>query len=262
VTLTGKDRLIVALDVPTHAEAFSLVDRLDNVSFFKVGLELFMAGDVLGFLKELQERRANEGGVFVDLKLAGDIPETVASLIRACMTLNVKFLTLVESVPLAITLATVRAARAARGAARDPQLLMVPLLSSLDATDLKAGGENQDVNAYIVERGRAMISHGCDGLIVSGDAIRACRQAFGAAVTLVSPGIRPAWATLDEKYHHKRFTTPAQAIRLGADYLVVGRPITRNSDPKRAAQRVIDEIDGAFRETEPSNTSGLLSRAG
>lgn len=259
--LPGKDRLIVALDVPTHAEAFRLVDRLDNVSFFKVGLELFMAGDVLGFIKALQERRENGGGVFVDLKLAGDIPDTIARMIHAIMPLNVKFLTLVESNPLAITLATVRAARAARGTAKYPELLMVPLLSSLDESDLRAGGVNEDANGYIVKRGLDMIRHGCDGLIVSGEAIRACRTAFGNAITLVSPGIRPTWAHLDEKYGHKRATTPAEAIRYGSDYLVVGKPITKDADPRRAAQRVIDEMDVALDELENSDSNRPLSKA-
>jgi orotidine-5'-phosphate decarboxylase len=88
-----------------------------------------------------------------------------------------------------------------------------------------------------------MIDGGCDGLIVSGHAIGACRKAFPAPVVIVSPGIRPAWAPPDD---HKRATTPLEAIGLGADYLVVGRPITRESDPRGAAQRVIDEIDAAL----------------
>ena len=89
-----------------------------------------------------------------------------------------------------------------------------------------------------------MLGAGCDGLIVSGAAIGACRAAFGPDVTLVSPGIRPAWSGADD---HLRLTTPADAIRLGADYLVVGRPIRSAVDPREAAQRVIDEIDDELR---------------
>lgn len=244
--LTGRDRLIVALDVPTHERAFQLVDQLDNVLFFKVGIELFFAGDVFAFIQKVQERRAGHGGVFVDLKLGGDIGNTIASMIRQLQSLNVKFITLVETNPPTITYASLRAVRAARGSDPYPQLLMVPYLSSLDEEDLRANGITMGLDAFIVDRGRAMIAAGCDGLIVSGGAIRACRHAFPRAV-IVSPGIRPAWAPPDDQ---KRLTTPREAIRLGSDYLVVGRPITRADDPRRAAQLIIDDIDGALRELE------------
>jgi len=258
--LRGKDRLIVALDVPTHERAFQLVDQLDNVSFFKVGLELFLQGDVLGFINKLQQRRAGEGGVFVDLKLSGDIGNTITRLVEGCVALNVRFITLVESSPLAITLSTLRTAKQARGTSPYPHFLMVPLFSSLDSEDLRQAGVEKNATDYIVERGRAMLGHGCDGLIVSGDAIKACRDEFGASVDLVCPGIRPTWASADDQ---KRITTPTQAVRLGADYLVVGRPITRNDNPRKAAQQVIDEIDAALdqRDTE-ADLPHLLSKVG
>lgn len=252
----GKDRLIVALDVPTHAQAFDLVDALDNVVFFKVGIELLLAGDLLGFLTQLQRRRHQDGGVFVDLKLGGDIGNTIASLIRQLQVLNVKFLTLTESVPLGITLSSVRAARKARGDAKDPRLLMVPCLSSMDEEDLRESGITDDLDTYIVKRSKVMIDAGCDGLIVSGQAIRRCRAAF-PEIDIVSPGIRPSWAPPND---HKRLTTPREAISLGSDYLVVGRPITQASDPKDAAQRVIDEIDSALLSRRSSSSdSGTTS---
>ena len=240
--LRGRDRLIVALDVPTHGHALELVDLLDNVGFFKVGLELLLAGDLLRLLQRLQDQRQQNAAVFVDLKLGGDIGNTIASLVRQLQSLNVKFLTLVESVPLAITLNSVKAAREARGLAPDPQLLIVPCLSTMDQEDLRESGINTDLDSYIVQRARVMINGGCDGLIVSGQAIKLCRSAFPAAV-IVSPGIRPAWASPND---HKRLTTPREAIGLGADYLVVGRPITRAPDPRAAAQLIIDEIDAAL----------------
>lgn len=256
-TGSGKDRLIVALDVSTHEQAFALVEKLDNVSFFKVGLQLFLSGDVLGFIRELQNRRSSQGGVFVDLKLSGDIGNTISRLVEGCLALNVKFITLVESVPRAITVRTLQVARQTRGQAPDPRFLMVPLLSSLNADDLQAAGIQDDATDYIVTHGRDMLAHGCDGLIVSGDAIQACRAAFPDH-DIVSPGIRPAWATADD---HKRFTTPGQAIRFGADYLVVGRPVYNNADPKGAAQRVIDEIDEAIEEQNSSLTRTVHRRS-
>ena len=241
--LSGKDRLIVALDVPAHEEALRLVERLENVSFFKVGLELFLAGDLLGFIKELQERRAGEGGVFVDLKLSGDIGNTIARFIESCMALNVRFVTLTESMPYVMTARTMETALKTRGVAEHPKLLMVPLLSSLSDDDLRSEGiTGTDSTQYILERGEKLLNKGCDGLIVSGDAIRTCRERFPDA-DIVSPGIRPAWAASDD---HKRITTPADAIRMGSDYLVVGRPITKSDDPFGAAKAIIDEMDEAL----------------
>ena len=233
--LKGKDRLIVALDVATHEEAIDLVDRLDNVSFFKIGLRLFMAGDVLGFIKKVQERRNNEGGVFIDLKISGDIGNTIKAFVKACAALDVKFITLVEAALPAMTISTLRAAKEARDAADYPRLLMVPLLSSLDADDLI----DRDVIGHILARGQAMLDQGCDGLIVSGDAIGPCRRHF-PDIDIVSPGIRPSWSPADD---HKRYSTPRAAIRSGADYLVVGRPIIDAKNARDAAGKIIREID-------------------
>jgi orotidine-5'-phosphate decarboxylase len=241
--LQGKDRLIVALDVPTHDAALALVDELENVSLFKVGLELLFAGGLFDLLARLQERRRPTGGVFVDLKLAGDIGNTITALVKQSGKLGIRFMTVVESVPLAITLDTIQTVRRARDDELTPALLMVPYLSSLGTQHLRDIGIQDDVDTYIVKRGTVMVDAGCDGLIVSGQAIRTCRQEFGAKLTLVSPGIRPTWAGQDD---HARLTTPAEAIHLGSDYLVVGRPIRTAKSPHDAAQRVIDEIDEAL----------------
>lgn len=254
--LRGQDRLIVALDVSTHDEAFRLVDHLPNVSFFKVGLQLFLSGDILGFLDKLRQRR--NSGVFLDLKLSGDIGNTITELVKACMERNVQFITLVKSDPESITIRTIEAARAARGDRSDPRLLMVPLLSSLNADDLRELGIQDDTDAFIIRNGGKLLDHGCDGLIVSGQAIKSCREKF-PATDLVSPGIRPAGAGADD---HKRHTTPREAIHLGADYLVVGRPVTKSPDPRDAAQRIIDEIDQALEEGEPSTVPAKRIRMG
>ena len=233
--LTGKDRIIVALDVPTVEEALASVERLDNISFFKVGLQLFMTGGLPDLLQALRTKR-----VFVDLKLPGDISNTIAAVIDACVSMNVELLTLSESMPRP-AIRTACAARAARNSSY-PKFLTVPVLSSLDASDLPAdaGGEN-GVEAVIVKRAQAALDAGCDGIIASGDAIQFCRRAFPSTL-IVSPGIRPSGASTDD---HKRHKTPAEAIRLGADYLVIGRPILKAPDPRAAAQRIIEEIDQA-----------------
>jgi orotidine-5'-phosphate decarboxylase len=246
--LKGKDRLIVALDVPSVDEALRAVEQLDNVSFFKIGLQLFMTGGLQTLLESLRTKQ-----VFVDLKVPGDIANTIAAVINFCVTMNVTFLTLSESMPPP----AIRSARAARDArdSQDPKLLTVPFLSSLDATDLPsiAAGEN-DLETFILKRAHAAVEAGCDGMIASGQAIHVCRRAFPSTI-IVSPGIRPAGASTDD---HKRHTTPAEAIRLGADYLVVGRPILKAPDPRGAASRIIDEIDAAL-GGRPNTARGLRS---
>ena len=237
----GSERLIVALDVRTHAEAERLVDCLENVSFFKIGLRLFLAGDLFGLVRRIRERR--DAGIFIDLKMAGDISNTIGDFVEGASELGIRFITLAESRDDVFTRHSLAAGRKARGSEAFPQFLMVPLLSSLVPANF--GRPDLSAEAYIVERGREMLAAGCDGLIVSGPAIGACRAAFGPGVPLVSPGVRPEWAGADD---HQRFTTPAEAIRLGADYLVVGRPIRNAENPREAAQRVVDEIDEAWRE--------------
>lgn len=229
--LAANERLIVALDVDTHDQAVALVSALPNVFFFKIGLVLFMQGDLFRFLERLQRERDNKGKIFLDLKIAGDIGSTVTRVVAAARTLGIRLFTLTEAAIPALTRRTLDAGKRARPAGeRVPEFLMVPTFSSEEATD-------ED----IVARGRAMLDYGGDGLIVSGTAIQACRTAFPDA-TLVSPGIRSAG---DDTHDHQRSTTPAEAIRYGADYLVVGRPIIQAPSPYAAAQRMIDEIEDA-----------------
>jgi orotidine-5'-phosphate decarboxylase len=232
--MQAADRLIVALDVPTIQEAAALVGMLDNVSFFKVGWQLFMTGQVPELLERLRGKH-----LFLDLKIPGDIGNTIASVVSQAVALNVHFMTLSASVPKA----AIDAARRARGQSAAPKLLVVPVLSSMDASDLEStpGADAGGVDDYIAARGGEALDAGCDGLIVSGHALSVCRRKFPAAI-LVSPGIRPSGSATDD---HKRHTTPAEAIRFGADYLVVGRPITTARNPRDAAQQVIVEIEEA-----------------
>lgn len=239
--LRTEDRLIVALDVPTAQDAMALVEKLDNVSFFKVGWQLFMSGEWRTVIEQLNAKK-----VFVDLKIPGDIGNTIGTVVEWCTSKGVKFLTLSESVPPA----TIAAAKKARGARSEPNLLTVPLLSSLDGADVRAMTGSDDLNGYILARARVAIGAGCDGLIASGDAIRVLRAEFPRPTLIVSPGIRPTWASTDD---HKRHTTPTEAIELGADYIVVGRPITRDRDPRAAAQRVLDEIEEAVGDSHSAS---------
>lgn len=235
---TGKETLIVALDVPTVDEALNAVEELgDLVSFYKIGLQLFLTGELPRLLDALKHKQ-----VFVDLKVPGDISNTIAAVIDLCVAKQVRFLTLSESMPPA----AIGAAKAARDkhVSENPKLLTVPFLSSLGADDLKAMTGQEDVQSVMVQRARRALAAGCDGIIASGPEIRACREAFPDAV-IVSPGIRPSGATTDD---HKRSATPREAILMGSDYLVVGRPIMKSHDRRSIAQAILREMDQAFAE--------------
>jgi orotidine-5'-phosphate decarboxylase len=231
----GAERLIVALDVPSVDAALKAVEQLDNVSFFKVGLQLFMTGGLPTLLQALRGKR-----VFVDLKVPGDISNTIAAVVDMCVEHEVAFLTLSESMP-ARAIRVAAETRNARGRT-EPKFLIVPLVSSLDSDDVSEAMGGDGLETYVLKRAKRALDAGCDGIIASGDAIQWCRSAFPPPTLIVSPGIRPRGATQDD---HKRLTTPSDAIRLGADYLVVGRPIMRAADPRAAADEVIREIDAA-----------------
>jgi orotidine-5'-phosphate decarboxylase len=251
VPRTGKDTLIVALDVPNGDTALKIVDVLDNVSFFKLGLQLFIAGEMRRLLDALYQKQ-----LFVDLKVPGDIANTIGSVVNVCVDTNVRFLTLSESMPLpAITSAKI--ARDKRGS-DNPKFLTVPFLSSLDRQDLHAMYGQRDLASYVLNRAKAALEAGSDGVVASGQEIALCRKEFPSAI-IVSPGIRPAGASSND---HKRFTTPREAIQLGADYLVVGRPILESSNPRLAAQNIMDEIDQALSEKTPETRSSAVSTDG
>jgi orotidine-5'-phosphate decarboxylase len=229
--------VIVALDVPSVSDALRLVEKLgDLVSFYKVGLELLMAGGMEGLLRNLAATKK----VFVDFKLPDDIPATVRAAVRVASGLGVEFLTLSHSA----SKATIVAALEGRGEKRAlPRLLFVPVLSSVDRGDYarETGRAASEFGVDVVRRSVDAKNAGVDGFIVSGEEIALLRERFPTA-PLVSPGIRPLWASSDD---HKRSCTPAEAIRWGADFIVVGRPIRQASSPLEAAQRIVDEIADA-----------------
>ena len=222
----------------------ALVEKLDPiVSFYKIGWQLFMAGELRTLLDSLRDKK-----IFLDLKVPGDIGNTIRSAVEVCVSMGVRFLTLSDNMPPS----SIKAARDARGESEYPELLVVPFLSSLDVTDLEAMKGRKDLDEYFLERADAAVKNGVDGLIASGDAIRVLRERYKDAIRIVSPGIRPEGSSIDE---HKRSTTPAEAIGMGADYLVVGRPIRNAPDLRDAARRVIDEIDRALESAAAQNPS-------
>ena len=225
------ERLIVALDYDGRTPALGLVDRLGElISFYKVGWQLFI-GAGFPLVRELRRRGKK---VFLDLKM-GDIDATVEAAVR-----NMK--DEVELLTVQGTGATARAALAGRAERPRPRFLMVTALSSIDTTDVRGELANPelDIDDYAVGRARDALDAGCDGLIASGSSVQRLRAAFpDRDFLVVVPGIRPAGAGTDD---HKRTLTPMEAIRDGADYLVVGRPVRDAPDPAASAARIVDEI--------------------
>jgi len=226
-----RDRLIVALDLPSVEAAESVVARLgEAVSFYKIGYQLAFAGG-LG----LAQRLVDTGNqVFLDLKLH-DIGNTVANGVESVARLGASFLT-VHAYP-----QTMRAAVAARGES-GLRILAVTVLTSYDDSDLAAAGYDFTVAELAAERAAQARDMGVDGLVCSGEEAAALRKIAGQGMVLVTPGIRPAGADAGDQ---KRIMTPASAIAAGADYLVVGRPIVAAADPKAAAQAIVAEIANA-----------------
>lgn len=230
------ERLIVALDVPEIGAAVRLAELLDGiVSFFKIGLWLAFARGFDGLIERLTVRGNR---VFLDAKML-DIGETVAQGAARAADRGVNFLT-VHAEP-----DTMRAAVRGRGAA-PMRILAVTVLTSLADADLAAAGYRLSARDLVTLRVRQAAECGADGVIASAaddpDELR--REAGAPKLLVVTPGIRPAGSRRDD---HRRSATPAEAIRRGADYLVVGRPIIAAPDPRAAALAVITEMEVAAR---------------
>jgi orotidine-5'-phosphate decarboxylase len=228
----ARERLIVALDVPDAASASALVDKLDSTClWFKVGLELFTAAGP-AVLEPLLKRGHS---VFLDLKFH-DIPNTVAGAVRSAATLGARLLTIHASGGPAMLIA-------ARAALADlpnpPQLLAVTMLTSIDDAQAQAIGFHQSPTDQALTLARMALDAGITGFVCSPHEVEAIRALAGPDATLVVPGIRPAGADLGDQM---RVSTPAETLRLGASYLVVGRPITQAADPARAASLILDEM--------------------
>jgi orotidine-5'-phosphate decarboxylase len=226
-----EDRLIVALDLPNIAEARALVARLEGVvSFFKLGLWLQFAS---GFDRLLDDMIESGKKIFLDTKMF-DIGETVRQGVARAAERGVSFVTVHGD-------RHIVAAAAAGKAGSALKILVVPLLTSLDAAGLRELGYAASITDLITAGARTAWTCGCDGIIAAPqDNPNAIRQAADASgLLVVTPGVRLAGSARDD---HKRSGTPAQAIADGADYLVVGRPIVKSADPAAAAAAIIADM--------------------
>ncbi|MEH2420238.1 MAG: orotidine-5'-phosphate decarboxylase [Nostoc sp.] len=235
--MNAEQRVIVPLDVPDVESAIALVDQLPQVVWWKVGLELFTSTGpkILEVLKSRQKR------IFLDLKFH-DIPNTVAGACRSAASYGVDLLTIHAASGKDALKATTDAAQegAAQAGVKPPKLIAITLLTSIStrqlAFDLKIPLELPE---YALEMALLAQEAGLDGAVCSPQEVGQLRQTCGDDFLLVCPGVRPTWAEKDDQ---KRSLTPGQAIIAGADYLVIGRPITTATEPELAWKRISEEL--------------------
>jgi orotidine-5'-phosphate decarboxylase len=228
----ARDRLIVALDLPVTEEAERLVGALgEAVSFYKIGMQLVFAGG----LTLLPKLNAAGKRTFLDMKLL-DIDNTVAGAVDSIAKLGAT-LTTIHAYPKAMR-AAVKA-----GPEGGPGLLAVTVLTSMDDADVAGAGYSSGAGALVRARAADAKAAGMDGIVCSPQEISMVRKIVGPEMLIVTPGIRPAGAASGDQ---KRVMTPGEAIRAGADYLVVGRPVTAAADPAEAARRIVEEIEQAL----------------
>ena len=237
----ARDRIIVALDMDDIQTATHLADQLkDSIKIFKVGLQLFTAGGP-AVVRALQERGCQ---IFLDLKYH-DIPNTVAQAARLATKLGVFMFTVHTFGGSQMLRAAAEAAKESaikRGVVK-PLVLGVTILTSIDDNVLREElGINRTVKDQVLRLTGLARSAVLDGLVLSGCEVTAVRAKMGGEVVLVVPGVRPAWAGA-QPADQRRIMEPAEAIRAGADYVVVGRPITGAANPVDAARRLVEELE-------------------
>ena len=233
--MAAKDKIIFPLDLPTVDEALKYVRLLkDDVGFFKVGLELFVAAgpEVLQCIRE-----AGGAGIFLDLKFH-DIPQTVKNACLSAKRHGARLITVHSDGGQRLLEAAVQGMKGS-----GTKVLAVTALTSLNAEDYAALGykEGLSVHSIVLSRARMALDTGCDGIVCSGHETKAVREVSGPGFIIVNPGIRPDWDWLSGD-DQKRMVTPSEAIRNGADYIVVGRPIRLADDPVKAARRIAQEM--------------------
>lgn len=231
------ERIIVPLDVATEKAAIALINQLPQVTFWKVGLELFVSSGpgILSTLKNRQKR------IFLDLKFH-DIPNTVVGACQASGRYGVDLLTIhAASGREALTLACAAVKQgAAQAGVSPPKLIAITLLTSLSARQLQGDLKIPlELPEYALQMALLAQEAGLDGAVCSPQEVEQLRQTCGDDFLLVCPGVRPTWASAGDQV---RSLTPESAIKAGADYLVIGRPITADSDPAAAWERICDEL--------------------
>ncbi len=232
-------RLFCAIDTHELAAATELAGNLrDVVGGIKLGLEFFAAHGATGI-----EAVAEAGlPVFLDLKY-NDIPNTVAGAVRAAARYRPSIMTVhVAGGPAMLRAAMAAAYRIADAEGKRPRVVGVTVLTSFDEDDLAAIGMMGPIGDQVRRLADLAQASGLDGVVASAHEINALRAQCGSEFMIVVPGIRPAWSTADDQ---KRVIAPAEALKKGADILVVGRPITKASDPVAAAKRIVEEMAGA-----------------
>ena len=235
-----KDYIVFPLDLPDYDQAMGYVETLkEDVGLFKVGLELFISQgpEIIKAIRDV-----SSAGIFLDLKLH-DIPATVQRAFRAASVHKPIFVTvhcdegedILKSV--------------AENNPGDTKILAITVLTSLNQAKLKALGYRDeyanDISALVLQKARLAKQAGCHGVVCSGLEVGMVKKTLGTDLIVVTPGIRPAW-TLVDKDDQKRIVTPADAVRNGSDYVVIGRPIRDAKDPRDAAKRVAEEIASAL----------------
>ncbi|ACC82252.1 orotidine-5'-phosphate decarboxylase [Nostoc punctiforme] len=233
----AEQRVIVALDVPDEQSAIALIDQLPQVGFWKVGLELFTSTGP----KILEVLKSKEKRIFLDLKF-DDIPNTVAGACRSAARYGVDLLTIHATCGRDALKAAIEAAHegAVKAGVQPPKLIAITLLTSISARqlafDLKIPLELPE---YALEMALLAQECGLDGVVCSPQEVAQLRETCGDRFLLVCPGVRPTWA---DNADQKRSLTPAQAMKAGADYLVIGRPITTATEPELAWKRISEEL--------------------
>ncbi len=232
----AKDYIVFPLDMPSLKEAKPYIELLaGHIGMFKVGLELFIRSgpEVIELVK-----KSGSAKVFLDLKLH-DIPVTVLRAMESVSELGVAFTTVHCAGASSMLEAAVAGSRGRVG------VLGVTVLTSVSGEDVSKAGYREefssDISLLVLKRAQAARGAGCAGIVCSGLEAGMIRQHIGGEFVLVTPGIRPAWEGISRD-DQKRVTTPAQAIRNGSDYIVIGRPIRDAVDPQAAAGRIVDEI--------------------
>ena len=227
--MNAADKIIVALDVPTKKEALRLVEELrESISFFKIGLQLYTAEGP----EIVRAVLASGAKVFLDLKF-NDIPTTVSRTVEAAGNLGVQMLTIHLSGGSDMIRAAVAVPK------NELLILGVTVLTSANEGMLRETGISDEIDNQVLRLAKLGVARGVNGIVASPHEIKSLRAEFGDKIKLVVPGIRPSWS---EPGDQKRFMTPREAIDAGADYLVIGRPITAHKNPAEAVQKILDEL--------------------